>query len=150
MVEITPSSTSIEPAKLRPNFEVFRHTAQWSISRKHLDRYGDSIEYYQKFTSPFSATILMYLIKALNDTGAENKIVSSSLVFGGIATLRTTGAKLPNQEELMAKMKKSLEYAATAVSERKITRALKANLPPSATYSLSEGDKFMAYSENRK
>lgn len=98
-----------------------------------------------------SASIrLRYPVKELNDTAGDKGLVPSMLVFGVIPSIYNSGAHLCEQEDRFDAMKRAREEAATITAENRVNRALRANVPPSARYTLKTGQAVMVYSEKQR
>ena len=95
-------------------------------------------------------TFFNYVFKALNDTVRTDGRVPSLLVFGVIPSMGASNARVKGQHERLRSMKQEREGAAAIVATKRIKTALRANTPPSARYSLKEGQMAMAFSEKMK
>lgn len=97
-----------------------------------------------------SAIRLRYALKAPNDTVGEKGLVHSMLIFGVMPFLGNSNANVNDQGVSFEALKQEREEAATIIDDRRISRPLKSNVPPSATYKLKTGQAVNVYSEKTR
>lgn len=85
-----------------------------------------------KHQSLSSVMFLKYAVKVLKDTAGEKGLVPSLLVFGVIPLVRNLNSNLHNQEELFKAMKDARVERDTITEERRIRRAMRSDVTPSA------------------
>ena len=90
---------------------------------------------------------LQLAVKAVNDTAGPNGLVPTLVVFGILPRTLVVLIDLPQQKERIEVMRSACDEMAKAISQRRLSTALKSNTPAATSYDVSIGTKVLVHRE---